>query len=196
MTTDSRTDPTAAEIPFREVRMIRRNLDDIPQFGWPDGFSSRRFADGDMDVWASILSTDKHLETDRALFVTEFGEDIRRIAERMFFVVSPDGKVVGTSTAWEDRDDHGVTVGRLHWVFLLPEYHGRGLAKPLLTETLNLIGRLGHPRCYLVTQLTRLPAINLYLKFGFVPEIRTAEDKDNWKLLSPHISHPAIRDLG
>ncbi|MEI6072879.1 MAG: GNAT family N-acetyltransferase [Verrucomicrobiae bacterium] len=128
MTTDSRTDPTAAEIPFREVRMIRRNLDDIPQFGWPDGFSSRRFADGDMDVWASIISTDKHLEADRALFVREFGEDIRRIAERMFFVVSPDGKVVGTSTAWEDRDDHGVTVGRVHWVFLLPEYHGQGLA--------------------------------------------------------------------
>ena len=72
--------------------MIRRNLDGIPQFGWPEGFCSRRFADGDMDVWVSTISTDKHLQADRALFVTEFGEDSRRIAERMFFVVSPDGK--------------------------------------------------------------------------------------------------------
>jgi len=122
-----------------------------------------------------------------------FGLDNARITERMFFIISPDGQVIGTSTAWENKNYHGESIGQVHWVFILPEYHGRGLAKPLLTETMNRIKKLGHRSCYLGTQLTRIPAINLYLKFGFAPDIRTPEDRDLWRLLKPHINHPAIQ---
>ena len=48
---------------------------------------------------------------------------------------------------------------------------------------LNRLRELGHKCAYLNTQTARIPAINLYAKFGFVPHIRTPEDLQVWSRL-------------
>ena len=175
--------------------MIRGNLDAIPQFDWPPGYSERCYADGDIDAWVKIIAPDPHLQADRKMFLKEFGTDAARISERMLFIVSPDGQDIGTATAWESDDACGGLLGLVHWVFILPEFQGRGLANPLMTATLNRIKQLGHSRCALGTQIMRIPAIHLYLKFGFVPDIHSADDKSPWTLLKPHIKHPAVQNV-
>ena len=186
---------TESDIPYRPVTMIRKTMNDIPQFDWPDGFSVRWHQNGDRDIWAKIVDTDIYLDADINLFVKEFGTDERVLSERMAFIVSPDGRTIGTAAAWFSDDYHGERAGRIHWVFILPEFHGQGLSKPLMTTVLNRLKDLGHTQCYLATQTSRLPAINLYLKFGFVPDIRSTNDAADWRLLKQHISHPAIRDV-
>ena len=49
-----------------------------------------------------------------------------------------------------------------------------------MTVVCNRLRELGHDRAYLVTSTARLPAIKLYLDFGFEPEIHDAEQQRVW----------------
>jgi ribosomal protein S18 acetylase RimI-like enzyme len=98
-------------------------------------------------------------------------------------LLAPDGQAIGTATAWFKDNFEGRRFGRVHWVAIVPEYQGRGLAKPLMSTICRRLQELGHDCAYLTTSTARLPAINLYRRFGFEPLIRTPEEADIWKRL-------------
>ncbi len=77
--------------------------------------------------------------------------------------------------------------GRVHWVALLPEVQGRGLARPLMTTVCRRLRALGHRRAYLTTAMNRPAAVGLYLKFGFVPVLESDEDRARWRTLEGHL---------
>jgi GNAT superfamily N-acetyltransferase len=52
-------------------------------------------------------------------------------------------------------------------VAILPDYQGRGLSKPLLSQALRRLWELGHTRAYLTTSAERMVALRLYERFGF-----------------------------
>jgi ribosomal protein S18 acetylase RimI-like enzyme len=164
--------------------MIRKNLEQIPEFELPDGFSLRQYRPGDEENWLRI-----HLVADRLqpitpeLYVREFGSDRARLSERQYFLLAPNGQAIGTATAWFKDNFEGRRFGRVHWVAIVPEYQGRGLAKPLMSTICRRLQELGHDCAYLTTSTARLPAINLYRRFGFEPLIRTPEEADIWKRL-------------
>src|SRR2546423_6262709 len=116
------------------VRMVRENLADIPAFAIPAGFSLRRYQPGDEEKWLQI-----HLRADRLqpitseLYGREFGSDATLLDQRQYFLFAPDGEVIGTATAWFKDTFEGRRVGRVHWVAIVPEYQGCGLARPLMS---------------------------------------------------------------
>jgi ribosomal protein S18 acetylase RimI-like enzyme len=85
-------------------------------------------------------------------------------------------------------------------VAIIPERQGRGLAKALLSATCMRLRELGHTRLYLTTETPRLPAIALYLKFGFRPEIRNEADRRAWENVAEHLRSGVLdahlRDAG
>ncbi|GAB4564968.1 MAG: GNAT family N-acetyltransferase [Anaerolineae bacterium] len=185
---------TEQEIPNIAIHMIRRDLENLPEFGLPPGFRIRWYQPGDRDTWVRIhLAAERYVTITPELFDREFGPDEAELARRQAYLCDEGGRAIGTATAWFDPAYHGQPFGRVHWVAIVPEMQGRGLSKPLLSAVCQRLKALGHERAYLVTSTARIPAIKLYLRFGFVPEIRVDEDVRAWRIVAGHIDHPALR---
>ncbi|HEY66003.1 MAG TPA: GNAT family N-acetyltransferase [Caldilineae bacterium] len=174
--------------------MIREHLDGIPHYDLPPGYAIRWYEPGDEEHWVAIhLKADLYNTISRERYIREFGQDPQILHERQCFLIAPSGEVIGTATAWFNEHYRGRVYGRVHWVAIVPEMQGRGLAKPLMTTVCRRLRELGHDRAYLTTSTVRIPAINLYLKFGFVPEIRSEEDLRVWRALLPYLKEPYRR---
>ena len=115
------------------------------------------------------------------MFKEYFGADEVKLGRRQFYVCNKKGKAIATATSWYNNDYHGEQIGRIHWVAVHPEYQGKGLSKPLLSNALERLKELGHQKCYLRTLHVRTPAIRLYLSYGFRPDIRSEEDRIIWE---------------
>lgn len=147
-----------------EVTMWRADLENLPDFALPDGFTLRAFEPGDDAKWWQIHERADPLMAHRSGSHREFfGSDFDALHARQLFLVSPNGEAIGTASAWWDDDE----TGRVHWVAIVPEFQGRKLAKPLIARVLQLLRAHGHSRAILTTSRQRPRAIALYRGFGF-----------------------------
>lgn len=177
---------------YIDIKMSRENLDDIPECALPSGYSIRWYHPGDKDLWLRIHSlADEYSRITPGLFDVEFGADEQVLSERQCFLYDGDNIAVGTASAWFDHHE-SESLGRIHWVAITPQHQGKGLAKPLLVSICHRLKSLGHSRTFLTTQTCRIPAINLYAKFGFIPVIGSARDREIWRELEKHIKYPLL----
>lgn len=166
-----------------DVSMFRHELDTIPQHPLPDGYEMRPYQAGDIQYWLDFhIPLFEEGDINEALFWREYGQDETVIAQRQFYMLHGD-TVMGSISAWFGDDERGKDLGRIHWVVLRDDYRGKGLAKPLLSYALNKLKELGHTQVYLTSDTDLIPALNLYLKFGFEPEINTEHDKQAWDIV-------------
>ena len=170
------------------VVMIREDLDALPEYDIPEGYGLRWYRPGDEEAWVRIHQlADNYNDASLDLYRGQFGEETEVLRKRQCFLTREGDGLVGTATAWFDEDYHGAEFGRIHWVAIVPSEQGKGLSKPLLARACWRLRELGHDRAYLMTSTARVPAINLYLTFGFVPDVRNAEDRDVWRKLRQHV---------
>ena len=168
------------------LKMERKNLLNIPEFPLPDGYQIRMFKKGDEHNWARIeASVDEFKDEKAALehFAKEFGPYIDEMEERCLFVENSNGEAIATTTAWYgDLKGGGEILGRIHWVGVVPEYQGKKLSKPLLSEALKVLAQ-HHERAYLTSQTTSYQAVNMYLNFGFEPFLTEPSCHEAWDLM-------------
>lgn len=72
--------------------------------------------------------------------------------------------------AWCDADEaelEACTLGRLHWLGVVPKHRGKGVAKALIRLALRHHASRGRKFCWLNTEDFREDAIRLYEKEGF-----------------------------
>ena len=163
------------------VRMIRPNLDNIPEYDLPPSYTIRHYQPGDELAWERIhVEADQYNPVTPELFQQQFGQDVKLLAERQFYLCDAAGQAIGTASAWLDIYQ-GQPYGRVHWVALVPSRQGQGLAKPLLSVVCRRLRELQHDRAYLSTSTARIPAIGLYLKFGFRPHVRSEQEFQAWR---------------
>ena len=175
------------------VRMICKRLDLVPEYAIPSPYSIRHYQSGDEEGWLRIQAlADHHNAITPSLFYGQFGDSIPVLEERQLYLLNEEAKTIGTATAWFDNDFDGERIGRVHWVAIEPTYQGKGLAKPLMTAVCHRLKELGHGSAYLTTSTARITAINLYLKFGFTPIIKSSDDLQIWQELSAHLKEPII----
>jgi GNAT superfamily N-acetyltransferase len=174
------------------VLMARANLDNVPEFALSAGFTLRWYQPSDEEQWLRIhLEADRYNEITPELFERQFGTDERLLRERQCYLLDARGHAIGTATAWFNDNLEGAKFGRVHWMAILPDYQGRGLAKLLMIAICRRLRELGHDRAYLSTSTARLLAINLYRRFGFLPLIRNEEDAAVW-----HELNQVLRTVG
>jgi GNAT superfamily N-acetyltransferase len=123
------------------------------------------------------------------------------------FLVDPTYSDIGTITAWNDGEIEGRDIGRIHWVAIVREAQGRGLAKPMLSAAIDVLQTLGYTEAWLWTgtapiemwpQIDNSPGtppitpINLYRSFGFEPYLRNDADRATWRAFAPHLKLPLV----
>lgn len=178
-----------------DVRMLHPNLRAAPVLALPAGYAMRHFrADADAvdaDVWVDIHKrSDHYLQYASEVFYKSLGHDAQRHGERILFLVDPQGRDIGTISAWNDDELTGQDIGRIHWVAIVPEAQGLGLGRGMLSAACQHLLALGFPTAYLWTSTGRIPALNLYRRFGFEPYHHNAESQQIWRELSPLLKYP------
>jgi len=174
------------------VRMHCPDLTATPAFALPSGYTLRTYRPGDETAWVEIHRlADRLNPSSLELFARHFGEAREELPRRQLLLLSPAGIAVGTATAWFGTDRDGRLAGRVHWVAIVPAEQGRGLAKPLLAAVCRRLLELGHRQAYLTTSTLRVPALNLYFLFGFLPELTPGADRQAWAGLAAASSCPA-----
>ena len=101
---------------------------------------------------------------------------------------------VGTISAWYytyRKREYGL----IQWVAVRPAWQRRGLGKAGLVFALERLSQW-HEMALLGTQSRRLPAIRLYLDYGFLPDLEEDNAAQRWQHVSAHLDHPVLRQLG
>ena len=178
-----------------KLAMVRKDLFNIPQYLLPTGFRIRLFEKGDEANWVRIETSVGEFideEAARQRFEKEFGPYLDEMTKRCLFIEDENGHAIATTTAWYgDLTDYGEGIGRIHWVGVVPEYQGRKLSKPLLSEALNLLAR-HHSKAYLTSQTTSYQAVNMYLNYGFEPYIMHPTCDEAWALMEKTLGRKII----
>ena len=120
----------------------------------------RRALDFDISVNTPEKLTEKLSESQGFFFVAEEDEAIVGVAY---------GNIVGESG-----------LATLDWIGVLPKYQHRGIGKALMQKVIKHCAEKGCHKIILYTLPVDVPAINLYLKSGFVPEAYF--HKEWWKV--------------
>jgi ribosomal protein S18 acetylase RimI-like enzyme len=179
-----------------DIMMVRDTLDGVPQHAPPEDYRLRLWEPGDGATWTRIWTAASRFgEITPETFRREFGADDDLLRERQFFLCDARGRAVGTATAWRVKPEDEPTRGLVHWVAVVPELQGRGLAKALMTAVCNRLRGLGYRGAQLITQEARVAAVGLYLAFGFRPHARSDEERRAWVGLREKMSPSALDRL-
>lgn len=156
-------------IPFFNIIMRCDRI--LPmELNLPAGYAIRTYQPGDEEAWAEIeysIGDFPSVEEAKALFTQRYLQDPALAAERIFFLIAPDGEVAGSAIAWEN-DRQGMPVRALHWLVVREAYQGKGLGKALCQHVLRYFRRIDNAApVYLHTQPWSWKAILLYISLGF-----------------------------
>jgi len=178
------------------IRMVRPNMDNIPQIALPDRFSMRPMRLDEIGLWTDIWrDAEPYFQIRDDTFMGVYGPDLPAVERRVFFVVDERGVAAGTISAWYDRDFKGADSGQIHWVAVRPAFQNRGLAKGMITFAMNRLAEW-HRLAYLGTQSKRIGAIKLYLDFGFLPDMDADGAVEGWREVGKHLKHPTLAACG
>lgn len=186
----TRHEPFAWDIDL-PVKMVRDDLEAIPEYELPDGYAIRWYQPGDGEHWLRIhQECEGYGSLSANLFDEQFGTDPKVLRERIAFVCREDGIPVSTNAAWMG-DWNGVHWGRVHWVATSQDEQGKGLSKPIMTLICERLKSLGHDKAYLTTNTSRVRAIALYTVFGFQAYWETEKEERIWRVLGEK-----MKDIG
>lgn len=149
--------------------MWRSIRDPIPQAPVPAGYTLRTLRPGEEAEWVRMRNEafrqDGKPDWDMAAFVKAFMSRAVFEYERVFVVVH-DGRLVGTSTAWE-LDEGGGPVGWVHMFGVEPAHRGKGLGAALMARVLRELRARGYALAGLTTSPERQAAVRVYERMGF-----------------------------
>jgi GNAT superfamily N-acetyltransferase len=166
------------------VELERPDLEGLPNQPLPPGYTLRWFHTGDAAHWLRIHhDAEPFHEITPELFLHQFGPDLAQLENRQCFLQDELGRVVGTGTAWMANQREGELWGQVHWLAIMRQHQGLGLGKSLLGTVCQRLRELGHRKAYVTSSTGRLPAIGLYLQFGFQPVIRNETEQEIWDFL-------------
>lgn len=159
--------------------MRRADLSAVPAPLLPaGGFALRTFREGDESSWLEIIRGSYEGDWGPDSFARCIRGDAAFLPERLFFATH-NNRPVGVAGAFQ-KLIHGDRTGYVHMMAVLPAHRRRGLGTALLCACLQYFRAQGWSDAVLDTENTRLDAIRLYLRNGFLPMPEIPGDEERW----------------
>lgn len=155
-------------VPYLSFTMIRPSTSPtLPEISLPEGYRFTFYQPGDELDWCrietSVLEFDS-LNDAADYFETSFTPYPKELEQRMVFIENPAGIKVATFTAWWTAEK----LPRLHWLGVIPEEQGKGLATALAIKITQLLHEYYPDQdLYLTTQTWSHSAVRLYQNLNF-----------------------------
>lgn len=179
-------------LPRDHLFMARTHLRDLPFAPAPGGFALRTYRSGDEIAWLALI---------RAAYGGEWGDDAFERCVRSDETFRPErlilaesgGGIVGAVGAFQ-KLIYGEHTGYVHMLAVGPGFQRRGLGAALLSRCLTRFRDEGRREAVLDTEQGRLPAIRLYLHFGFLPLPETPDELDAWRRILPPLGYARMAE--
>ena len=110
------------------------------------------------EVYKKIIPEEHFREP--VLSLEELLEDFGRMT---FYVYKSEGRIVGVAALQIESEE----TGRIHWVYILPEYQRRGIGTSLVTHLERKARGINLRRLRLLTVGKANWAVNFYKKLGY-----------------------------
>ena len=158
-----------------QLKMHCFSFDELPAQNIPQGYELKALEDGDegkyVEITTEAFGGERNFEVDVIKHAGYYPGGT-------YFIYSGD-EAVATSTAIIDLSA-GNKEGYLHMVAALKGHKGKGLGFEISLACLHLMKYEGMTGCTLKTDDFRLPAIAIYLKLGFLPEVTDDSHYERW----------------
>ncbi len=176
----------------RQLRMVRPNLDGLPEIKIPDGYKIRTYVNGDDVHWVNVINT----SFNTTFTIHDFYNDIGRKS-----LFNPDGLFFATCQGIPVATTYArvlVTgeseMGSVHMVAVTPEHTGQRLGKSVTLCALHFFQQRNFKCVILGTDDFRLPAIKTYLNLDFVPVCIDIDQPKRWDKVFPKLGLPVMPD--
>jgi len=170
--------------------MIRPDLESVPTALIGKGFAIRIFRPDDETAQAAIVRAALNAAPEEAAFSEYPASDDAFLSGRVFLALHGD-RPVGWAAALRQMV-YGEGTGYVGMLAVMPAYRRRGLGTALLAACLRYFKRRGWREAVLDTDSRRLPAIRLYLRFGFEPFPETREEFARWREILVLLGRPGL----
>jgi len=165
----------------KQLQMLwpKDRLNTPPAWSLPEGYTLRTYREGDDEGYVRLMKL--------AGFTTWDRHKIQDVLKKclpwgLFFIVHKGtDAIVATSVAIHNPIEHHPFGGELGWVAVDPAHRGKGLGYIVCAAVTKRFLHAGYEDIYLRTDDFRLPAINTYLKLGWVPFLCTPDMKERWQ---------------
>ncbi len=148
----------------------------------------RSFAAGDEPAWAGLLQANGELGVwDVARVERELAGDLIRVAQ--YFVVA-EGNLVATTGVYARLRLDGPAY-EIGWVAVAPAWRGRGLGAQVVAAAVRAALALPPRPVYLLTDDHRVPALKVYLRLGFRPDMSHPSYRGRWRRLARALGEAA-----
>ena len=156
----------------------------------PPGYLLATLAERDAGEWAALLNANGELGAwDLARAERCLNDPRPVVPEGTCLVLHRDRAVATACTVLPTPAERRHELG---WVAVHPDHRGRRLGLEVCRAALWYARRRGWPASILNTDDWRLPAINTYLKLGFVPELTHGSHPARWQEIHRTLSSGAL----
>jgi len=118
--------------------------------------------------------------------------DDNRVPDDGFFcILDSDNKIV--ATAHIQLGEHTPDSATVHHVDASEKHRGKKLGKAVTVMVMRYAFEKGIKEVYLTTDDFRVPAVNLYLKLGFMPVLYETDMRERWTKLIKENNYENVR---
>ena len=162
----------------QQLEMVRGIADALPVGDAPEGYLVRQYQPNDRDAYLELF----HL----AFEASDPLPDV--LATRLdsgFFVIEhgDSGALAASCVAQAKPRERYPEGGELGWLVADPAHAGRGLGTLVAALVTNRLADEGYGQAYLLTEDFRLPALSIYLKLGWLPNLFQGDMESRWRAI-------------